>query len=71
MPRWLLVVKNLSASAADIRDTSSIPGSERSPGVGHGNSFQYSYWENPMDREAWWATIYGVTKESGMMLFSN
>ena len=19
-------------------------------------------WENPMDREAWWATIYGVAK---------
>ena len=53
MPRWHLVVKNLSASAADIRDTSSIPGSERSPGVGHGNSLQDSYWENPMDRGTW------------------
>ena len=53
MPRWHLVVKNLSASAADIRDTNLIPGSESSPGVGHGNSLQYSCWENPMDRGTW------------------
>ena len=30
------VVKNLAANAGDIRDTGSIPGSERSPGGGHG-----------------------------------
>ena len=23
-------------------------------------------WKNPMDRGAWWATIYGVIKESDM-----
>ena len=28
-----------------------IPGPERSPGQGHGNPLQYSYLENPMDRE--------------------
>ena len=27
-----------------------IPGSERYPGVGYGNSLQYSCLENPMDR---------------------
>ena len=32
-----LVVKNLPGNAGDIRDTGSIPGSERSPGGGHGN----------------------------------
>ena len=32
-----LVVKNPSASAGDIRDVGSIPGSGRSPGGGHGN----------------------------------
>ena len=31
------VVKNLPANAGDIRDMSSIPGSERFPGGGHGN----------------------------------
>ena len=31
------VVKNPAASAGDTRDTGSIPGSDRSPGEGHGN----------------------------------
>jgi len=31
-----LVVKNLLANAGDVRDLGSIPGSERSPGEGHG-----------------------------------
>ena len=44
-----LVVKNLPASAGDIKDASSIPGLGRSPGRGHGNPFQYSGLENPMD----------------------
>ena len=43
-------------------DLGSIPGSERSPGGGHSNPFQYSCLENPMDRGAWWATVHGVTK---------
>ena len=33
-----LVVKNLPANAGDIRDADSVPGSERSPGEGHGNT---------------------------------
>ena len=48
-------IKNPPANAGDIRDASSIPGSERSPGGGHGNPLQYSYLENLMDRGAWWA----------------
>ena len=47
-----LVVKNLSANAGGIRDTGSIPGSERSPGGGHGNPLKNSYLENPVDRGA-------------------
>ena len=31
-------------------------------GEGNGNSFQYSCLENPMDRGAWWDTVYGVTR---------
>ena len=48
-----LVVKNLPASAEDMKDMGSIPGSGRSPGVGHGNPLQYSCLENPMDGGAW------------------
>ena len=39
-------------SASSAGDQGSIPGSGRSPGVGNGNSLQYSYLENPMDRGA-------------------
>ena len=44
------MVKNLPANAEDLRDMGLIPGSERSPGGGHGDSLQYSCLENPMDR---------------------
>ena len=37
LPRCGSVVKSLPAKAGDIRDASSIPGSGRSPGEGHGN----------------------------------
>ena len=57
-----LVVKNLPANAKDIRDAISLPGSRRSPGVGNGNTLQYSCLENPMDRGAWWATVHEVAK---------
>ena len=43
-------------------DPGSIVGSGRSPGEGNGNLLQYACLENPMDRGAWWATVYGVTK---------
>ena len=48
-----IVVKNLPANAGDIRDTGSIPGLGRAPGVGNGNPLQYSCLENPMDTGAW------------------
>ena len=31
-----------------------------SPGEGNGFPLQYSCLENPMDRGAWWATVYGI-----------
>ena len=45
------VVKNLPISAGNTRDMCSIPGSGRYPGVGNGNTLQYSCLENSMDRE--------------------
>jgi len=56
------VVKNLPASAGDIRDMGSVPGSGRSPGEGRGNPLQYSCLENSMDRGAWEAAVHGVVK---------
>ena len=49
-------------SACNVGDLGSIPGSGRSPGEGNGYALQYSCLENPMDREAWWATVHGVAK---------
>ena len=52
----------VKVSASNAGDPGSIPGSGRSPGEGSGNPLQYSCLENPMDGEAWWATVDGVTK---------
>ena len=51
-----------SLNAGDLRKTGSIPGSGRFPRGGYGNPLQYSCLENPVDREAWWATVHGVSK---------
>ena len=56
------VIKNLSASEGDARDSVLIPGLGRSLGEGNGNLLQDSCLENPMDRGAWWAMVHGVTK---------
>ena len=42
-------VKEPACQLGDIRDTGSIPGSGRSPGVGSGNPLQYYCLENPID----------------------
>ena len=34
-------------------------GEKRSSAGGNRNPLQYSCLENPMDREVWWATVYG------------
>ena len=53
------MVKSLPTSAGD---TSSIPELGRSPEEGNGNPFHYSRLGNPMDREAWRATVHGVAR---------
>ena len=47
---------------ANVGDTGSIPGSERSPRGENGNPLQHSCLENSMDRGAWWATVYGAAE---------
>ena len=56
------MVKNLPANAGDTGGASLIPGLGQSPEGGNGNLLQYSWLENSMDRGAWQATVYGVTK---------
>ena len=57
----VLVVKNPPASAGDVRGMGSILGLERAPGGGHGNPFQCTSLEYPMDRGGWWAAVHRVT----------
>ena len=54
--------KESACNAGVTGDASSIPRLERSPGGRHGNPLQSSSLENPMGREAWWATVRRVTK---------
>ena len=63
IPRWRPCKE--PASARDIRDVGSIPGSGRSPGGGYGSPLQYSCLENSMDRGAWLTTVHEVAKSPG------
>ena len=49
-------------STCSIGDPGSIPGLGRSPGEGNGSPLQCSCLENPINREAWQATVHGVAK---------
>ena len=51
------------ASVYNAGDLGSSPGLGRSPGEGTGNPLQYYCLENPMDRGAWQASLWGP-KES-------
>ena len=53
------LVKNLPAvQETQVRSL----GQEISPGEGNGNPLQNSCLDNPMDREARWATAQGITR---------
>ena len=43
----------VKASASNAGNPDLIPGLGRSSGEGNGNPLQYSFLENPMDREVW------------------
>ena len=54
--------EQVKASAHNAGDLGSIPGSGRFPREGNGNPLQYSCLEIPMDREACWAIVLGVSQ---------
>ena len=49
-------------SACNAGDLGSIPRLGRSPEEGNDNPLQYSCLENSKHREAWRATVHGVTR---------
>ena len=58
----MIVVKNSSANAGDIRDPDLTLRSGRSPGGGYGNPLHLSCLGNPIDRGAWRSAVHRVTK---------
>ena len=60
LPRWL----SGKESTCQAEEAASIPGLGRSLREGNGNPLQDFFLRNPMDREACWATVCGVSKES-------
>ena len=56
------MVKNPPANKGDVREAGLIPGSGSSSGGGHGNPFQRSCLESPMDRGAWRATVHRIAE---------
>ena len=60
------MVKNSPVNAGATGDAGSMPELGSSPGVGNGNSLQYSCLGNPMNRGAWWATVHGVPKSQNI-----
>ena len=49
-------------SAHVVGDLGLIPGLGRSPEEGMATHSSILAWRIPMDRGAWWATVYGVAK---------
>ena len=58
LPCWL----SSKESAFNAEDSSLIPGSGWSPGEGNDHPLQYSWLENPTDREVWCTTVHGVAR---------
>ena len=54
--------KESVCNAGDTGEAGLIPGWGIYPEEGNANLLQYPCLENPMDREAWQATVHGVTK---------
>ena len=62
MSHVALGVKNPPANAGDMREVGFDPWVGKTPGGGLGNPLQYSCLENLMDRGAWQAAVWGITK---------
>ena len=69
-PQWLSSKKKKKESTCNARtmgDAGLTPGLGRSPGEGNGNPLQYSCWQNPIDRGAWWVTVHRVVKSQAQL----
>ena len=53
------LVAQMEKNLPVMQEICSVPGSGRVLGEGNRYSFQYSCLENPMDRGAWWTSLWG------------
>ena len=58
----VLVVKNPSANAGDVRNSGSILGGEDLLKESMDTHFSILAWRIPMDRGTWWAMVHRLTK---------
>ena len=58
-------------SPCSVVDEGLLSGLERSLGEGNDNPFQYTYLENSMDKEPWWAIVHGVSKSQTQLFETN
>ena len=59
---WASLIAQLVENLPAVLEMQFIPGTGRSSGGGHSSPLQYSCLENPKDRGAWQATVYGVAR---------
>ena len=59
---YISVGKESACNSGDTKHVGLISGSERSSRDGHGNPPQYSCLKNPLNRGAWQAIVYRVSK---------
>ena len=60
-PRWLKWL-GIRRPVQEMQETGSVSASGRSPGKGNGNTLQYAFLGNPMDRGVWQAQVPRVAK---------
>ena len=54
-------------SGSDTAERLHVPFSLSCIWEGNGNPLQYSFLENPGDREAWWVAVYGVAQSQARL----
>ena len=59
---WVSLVCQMVENLPTVQETWVWSLGREDSGEGRDNPLQYSYLENPMDRGAWQATVYGVAK---------
>ena len=61
-PFCYLYLENITCYLLPGQAISNLVHTSKFSGEGNGNPLQYSCLENPMDKQAWWATVHSIKK---------